>query len=242
MHIALRGPLHHHQDLGAQAPSTFPGSRHSHGVSAPLEQTNTRTQTHTLRTAKKRAKTTKAVGLLRSRRAALDIFRCVEELKANRRSWCPVRAVIGVRSLPPSQQLKNRANSSPGARFLTPPTHAQPSYQHPHTPTPTLLLTKTHTHTHTHTHTCQEPRDKNKARKAVGENSSVSRAALDVFRSVEVGWSATECWRAKVQYHSLLPSPDPNNSWRSPGWFAYHYSLMPTHTHTHTHTHSLSLL
>ena len=41
-------------------------------------------------------------------------------------------------------------------------------------------------------------------------------AARDVCRSVEVGWRATKGWRARVQYHFLLPSPDSNTSWRTP--------------------------
>ena len=68
-----------------------------------------------------------------------------------------------------------------------------------------------HTHTHTHTHTRWEPRKQEQSKKSGWRQLlRKCRAALDVLRSVEVGWSA-----AMKRIMQCTPS---------------------NHTHTHTHT------
>ena len=60
--------------------------------------------------------------------------------------------------------------------------------------------------------------------------------------SVEAGRSARRCWCALVQNHSLLPSPDPNSSWRVRAYIPTNdllcISLLGATTQPHTHTHT----
>ena len=158
---------------------------------------HTHTHTHDVTANKNKARKAVERKLLRDSSAVPDVFRLYGEMSAARHD--------GAACNPAGQPaaLWSEANHW----------HHPYSSSAPRAPVSASYLQE-FTHTRARARVCVcEPRKQEQEDKKSGWRKLLRscRAALDVLRSVKVGWSATERWRARVQNHSLLPSLDPDN-------------------------------